>query len=327
MRKNVIALATSVLILSVAFTCRAEWQEIGRIQVAPLKVMVPQLQSLASKIKFPLLPMMVSEAIAQCDFAQKIGAMDDSADWGGRFYIGGTNFVQAWFWPVSGGKTAWAKAHPDAKPDECFFTKDGRYASVSDNDVLAKKSADAGFPFSKPMKKGFARLVLDSEEFFSQLTKKANETIKEIESSSNVKVEIPEWNSKLISCAGNVKCLTALLGMSKSGIDLRMRVTPKDGTDVEAILAAVKAMGATLNPSDNQAKTMFPESAKFKNATIVRISEDAAETAALGVPSGELWIMAWRDGRDVRVTVRVSLQELTKAFQSMMQLQVEEMSK
>lgn len=327
MTKKIFALAASALILLVGFTCRAEWQEIGRIHVAPLKVMVPQLQSLASKIKFPLLPMMVSEAIAQCDFAQKIGAMDDSADWGGRFYIGGTNFVQAWFWPVSGGKSAWAKAHPDAKPDECFFTKDGRYASVSDNDVLAKKSADAGFPFSKPMKKGFVRIVLDSEEFFSQLTKKANETIKEIEASSNEKVEIPEWNSKLISCAGNVKCLTALLGMSKSGIDLRMRVTPKDGADVEAILAAVKAMGATLNPSDNQAKIVFPESAKIKDAAVVKISENPAEAAALGVSAGELWILSWRDGQNARIIIRVSMQELTKAFQSMMQLQIQEMSK
>ncbi len=324
MKKSQFTLSVLAVAMIGAMPCGAEWKEVGGLQVAPLDVIMPQVQSLSAKMKFPLLPMLVKEGIGQCESAQKYGAIDSSADWGGKFYVDGDKSAQAWAWPVSGGKAAWKKAHPDAKDGEVAFTKDGRYACSSEEKSLAGKLA-GGELFAKPMKKGFLRATISDGKLFDDLEGMLAESAKETEKLTGEKSETPPWQPKLCASVKNLQRLVAVLGMSKSGLDIRLRATPKDGKNVDSILAVMKEIGTVVDPSDKAAKAAFPESAKKKPDLVMKIADDPGVAAAAGVAPGNIWAFVWKDGTDLRAILRITTDELAKAAQSMMQIQTQGM--
>ncbi len=324
MKNSCIAVSVLAVALVGAMPCRAEWKEVGELQIAPLNVIMPQVQTLSAKMKFPLLPMLVKEGIGQCESAHKYGAIDESADWGAKIFADGDKSAEVWAWPVAGGKAAWKKAHPDAKAGDVVFSKDGRYVCSSDEKSLVGKFAE-GSLFAKPMKKGLMRATISDGKLFDELEGKLAESAKEAEKLTGQKSETPPWQPKFCAAVKNLQRLAAVLGMSSSGLDIRLRASPKDGKNVDSILSVMKEIGTVVDPSDKAAKAAFPESAKKKPDLVMKIADDPSVTAAAGVSPGNIWAFVWKDGKDLRAILRITTDELAKAAQSMMQIQTQGM--
>ena len=189
----------------------AAWEPAGAFQVASMKVMTPQISALASKAKFPLLPMLIPQVIAQNPFAERFGMPREDTDWGMKFYVNGETFRSVVVWPLGeGGVEAWRKAHPKATLKDglytfsvelpgmseegakvkcrAAFTADGKWACIADDGDLAKRVAGNDPAFDTPLAKGICCLVLEDPSRFGKAAaflEKLSESMKEDEDSGD----------------------------------------------------------------------------------------------------------------------------------------------
>ncbi len=323
MKKVPVALSALVVSLACAMPCRAEWKPVGELHVSSQKVLMSQVKTLADQMKFPFLTMMVQGGMEDGEMAQTIGSIDPSADWGAKLYAEGTNVVTAWAWPVAGGKKGWKDAHPDAKAEEVLFTKDGRFACVSDEPALAKKLAASGTLFAKPIKKGILRVNLEGEEFFSNIESVLGGKINESEESGMMDAESRKQCDMLAASFKSLKRYSVLLGVCKSGLDARMRATPKKGATTDALLETLKGLGDVVEPSDKSVAAVFPESAQTKPVLVVKCTSTPAMGASPAGASAPAWLFVWRDGVDLRAIARIASADLATMSQSMMNIQMQ----
>ncbi|MBO7653463.1 MAG: hypothetical protein J6U40_00955 [Kiritimatiellae bacterium] len=183
----------------------AAWEPAGAFQVASMKVMTPQISALTSKAKFPLLPMLIPQVIAQNPFAERFGMPREDTDWGMKFYVNGETFRSVVVWPLGeGGVEAWRKAHPKATLKDglytfsvelpgmseegakvkcrAAFTADGKWACIADDGDLAKRVAGNDPAFDTPLAKGICCLVLEDPSRFGKTAaflEKLSESMKE----------------------------------------------------------------------------------------------------------------------------------------------------
>ena len=116
------------------------WEDIGELRIASQSVMKPQLDMLAKFAKFPLLPMIVKEALGGNEFSQTFGAPGQDDEIGYRIFANNKAVEGVLCWPVAQGADAWRKANPGKKVGNSkpSFTADGRYACLTETAGLAK---------------------------------------------------------------------------------------------------------------------------------------------------------------------------------------------
>ncbi len=168
-------------------------EPVGALQIAAMKSLTPQVNELAAKANFPLLPMLLPAAIGESELAKKFGALSEEEDWGAEFYLVKDELVEVYAWPLKvPGVAAWQKAHPKKKIVDgvatykvkkedgekatfyAAFSADGKWVSFSENRDLAKAAAAKGAPFAQPLKKGLASFVAQ-KAFFQVLAKEVVE--------------------------------------------------------------------------------------------------------------------------------------------------------
>ena len=274
-------ISTAVVCLSMA--CFAEWKPVGSLQVASSKAMAPQIGTLAAKTKFPLLPMVVPQVLAETDMAQWFGSPREDEDYGSLFFKEGTEFCQVMVWPLAGeGLETWRKAHPKKKivdgvvtykhkasdePGErheawkeyAVFSGDGRRVFVSENLELAKRVAQKNAPFASPLTKGFLCVTLEGTDFFDDIENllenaeeqaktlgkelmpemskkdvKADEDDADTEEFSLFAGDFPssQFSSFIGALAKELQKVRFVVGVSQTGFDIRMRVTPREGASL-----------------------------------------------------------------------------------------------
>ena len=175
---------------------RAEWTSAGEVQFASLKALAPQMNTLAAKANFPLLPMLAPQFVSKSGMAEKFGQPRQDGDWGLKLYVSDETMETVWAWPLEGGKEAWLEDNDEKKPEAdgtykysrkiegehaklistvlgkdeivefATFSADGKWAFLSENAELAKRAAKEGAPFAKPLVKGIALVKLEGEKVF-----------------------------------------------------------------------------------------------------------------------------------------------------------------
>ena len=266
--------------LGMAAVSQAEWIDVGEAQVASMKAMEPQLGALASMTQFPMLPMLLPQAIAQSNAAKRFGTPRPDAVFGSRFFTDGTNTEDVTVWPLAGGVEAWRKAHPKKKivdgvmtyktktpllpggeetpvTEYATFSKDGLWVYISQKRELALlMAAKGGEPFPKPLKKGIAavsvdvakipKAVFDDMDFAKQIAEvqvvqnggdKAGVGVKAGEGAEELMPEgfpgpefAPFVKEMLYRQVGNMR---VVLGVSASGLDVRVKLDAVKGSDLE----------------------------------------------------------------------------------------------
>lgn len=236
----------------------ATWEPFGTGQIASWRTMAPQINLLASKTNSPLLPMIVSAGLSENPATQLMGRPD--ADWERllRCFVneeGDFSFVHVW--PLPEGRDAWLKAHPDLKVVNGLvsakmktesilisFSADGKTAFVTTEAELAVRCAKENPPRPKTLAKGLAALEMDAEgfrrfakalpEFLSIfLTDDADESN---EGFSFIPANFPKAGLREVfeALAREISGLRIVLGVSNSGLDVRMRFTFAPGSPLAA---------------------------------------------------------------------------------------------
>ena len=266
--------------LGAAASAQAAWTDVGELQMASMKAMEPQLGELASMAQFPMLPMLLPQAIAESGTAKRFGAPRPDAPFGMRLFTDGSNTVDVTVWPLAGGVDAWRKAHPkkkivdgvatyknkpsfmsggDDKPatEYAAFSKDGLWVYVSEERELALlMAAKGGLPFPRPLKKGMASIYLDvakcSEMDFGdvefskqlvdvQMTQKDGTTKDKAEDEAKALLPDnfpgPEFAPFAKELVKQIESVRMVLGVSATGIDVRFRLDPVKGSDLEKAAA------------------------------------------------------------------------------------------
>ena len=265
------------LALGVAACAQAAWKNVGEVQVASMKAMEPQLGALSSMAQFPMLPMILPQAIAESNAAKRFGAPRPDAPFGLGLFADGTNFANVTVWPLAGGMDAWRKAHPKKKivdgvatykskgssvlgmgdkvTEYATFSKDGLWVYISEKRELAlQMAAKGGEPFPKPIKRGMASISLDvaklPKEVFgdADLAKqivdvkvaqkddaKGDGKKSEGEEASLMPDDFPgpEFEPFMIELMKQIEGMRLVLGVSATGLDLRVKVDPVKGSDLE----------------------------------------------------------------------------------------------
>lgn len=267
-----------------AALAQAEWTDVGEIQVASMKAMEPQLGALASMAQFPMLPMLMPHVVADSGAAKRFGAPRPDASFGARFFVSGSNVAEVTAWPLSGGLEAWRKAHPKKKVvdgvvtyrckaprasggrdrtwnEYAAFSKDGLWVYVSEERELAlQMAARDGGPFLRPLKRGLVCVVFDVAKCRGPLLGDAelarlfggmrNKGAGDDRSNKNVQSLFPdgfpgpEFVPFVGELARQVENVRVVLGVSATGLDLRVRLDPAQGGDLEMAKARPLSDGA-----------------------------------------------------------------------------------
>lgn len=336
MKKSVLAIAA----LAAASVCLAEFKPICTMQVASKNVMNPQLSMAGAKMKFPMLPMIAAQAIGESDSVRTFGRLDADAEFGMRLFADGKLLEQAVrsgkekelerafakvdIFPVADCAEAWRKAHPQTAmergalvfnrktPPEtpramrrqwkeyAFFSKDGKYAFISERLELAEACAKSGRTFDAPLKKGLVCIEGESALFTmgGSLGKalalgaaSAQDLIttggegdddEEEQAFKFLPDQLAEKSASPLLDAFFAQCakVRLLLGVSSTGFDLRLRLTPRPGSDLAA--APRRTLGA--------------EALKF--AGVPNLSTMALVCAPVAPDAGTKLGKAWRNFLD-----------------------------
>lgn len=288
--------------LGMAAASQAAWMDVGETQVASMKSMEPQLGALASMAQFPMLPMLLPQAIAESDAAKRFGAPRPDAAFGARMFTDGTDTEAVTVWPLAGGVEAWRKAHPKKKivngvvtykkkasilpgdaekpmTEYAAFSKDGRWVYISQKRELALLMADrGGEPFLKPLKKGIAAVSID----VAKLPKVAFEDLdfaKQIGGVQAMQGDGAKAKGGVKAAKGAVdlmpdgfpgpefapfmkeilerqaQSVRVVLGVSANGLDVRVKLDPVKGSDLE------KATAKPLSPEAMKLRGVSDDSA------------------------------------------------------------------
>jgi len=327
-----------------------DWEPIGDLQIASTKALGPQIAELGRQANFTLLPMLVQQMIAGSEPGMAFGAPPETADWGIQLFMK-TNVVA--------GVTLWPLAKPPAPgaslPKGAVLTKDGKWACLCEDVELAKAVAQKGVSLPKPLKKGFCRLTIDGRGFLGRMDEFYREAVKEAEKMVAKGKKKDEQQVKQEACAASVcafakelESLVVVPGVSKRGLDLRFRATPRAGSGIAGaskplskdILAILKEGGAEVKsfvgsptaakdvaawkdlmaalPECKEAKEpLFALKSPIAGAMTPPKDGKAPDTTTLA----SAWVFAWRDGKDYRLIVRVSSADLAKAMMEMVRMQ------
>ena len=249
------ALGLVGLALALVFAPAAEaaWTQVGELQVASSQALQPQVNFLASKMQFPLLPLVVQQAMAGSDTAKKFGPSRPDANFGAKIFAEGTDTVVVTVWPLgAGGFEGWKAAHPKKKivdglvaykaktPEEtaqyAAFSADGKWACLAEKKELALLAAKQA-AFATPMKKGLASLVFE-EAFFKIGAADAHGLCAQLEAAMKDLAEEPPLPAGfatttlapfLSAYLKDLKALRLVLGVSEHGVDLRAKLSPRAG--------------------------------------------------------------------------------------------------
>ena len=336
-----------------------EWKPIGELQFASMKALGPQIAELGRQANFTLLPMLVQQLIAESEPGKAFGTPPETADWGMKLFMK-TNTVA--------GVTLWPLAKPPAPeaslPKEAVLTKDGKWACLCEDVALAKEVAQKGVSFPKPLKKGFCSLTLEGRELLNRLDEIYRTVVEEDEEDDKKKKKEKKGKKnakknalqvKQDACAAAVctfakdlESLVAVRGVSKRGLDLRFRATPRAGSSIAGaskplskdILDIIKEGGAEVKsfvgsstatqdvaawqdlmavlPESKEAKEpLFAFKSPIVGATPPPKDGKKPDTTTLA----SAWVFAWREGKDYRLIVRVPSGELAKAMMEMVKVQ------
>lgn len=320
-----------------------EWKPIGELQFASMKAMKPQIAELGRQANFTLLPMLVQQGIAGSEPGQAFGPPPETADWGMKLFMK-TNVVA--------GVMAWPLAKPPAPgtplPKDAALTKDGKWACMCEDVALAKEVAQKGVSFQKPLKKGFCSLTLDGRELLDRIDDLYRSAVQEAEKDAAKDKNKNELQVKQDACMASVctfakdlESLVVVLGVSKRGLDLRFRATPRAGSGIAGaskplpkdILDILKEGNAEVrsfvgSPTATQDVAAWkdlmadlPESKEAKEplfafkspiAGAMTPPKDGKEPDTTTLASA--WVFAWREGKDYRLIVRIPSAELAKAM-------------
>lgn len=309
---------------------KAEWRRAGELQIASLDSLGPQMNTLAAKAQFPVLPMIVPQFVSQSSMGEKFGEPRKDADWGMvLFYDGGEKIDMAWAWPLGeGGRAAWEKSHATMKPgkngvykfvrkltddeelakkvlgkDEIVeygaFSPDGKWAFVSESaNAASLAAASKEAPFAKPLKKGMAcfeiydRRMFENAGAISDAMERESEKMRSaLEAATGKKgkkgaeqfeilpEDFPGKDAKAFSGAvfRELSRLRVVVGVSKTGLDLRVKATPAAGGELAGFGGALPKGGISFAGVPSYANVLF--------------------TGASARPSGRLgaaWDRAWR---------------------------------
>ena len=272
--------AVAAAAAAVSMAASAGLREVATIQVASMDVMKPQLALLAAKAKFPLLPMLVPQVLAQVDMAGRFEPLSPESEFGFKLLAddsaapaggeGKMSFV--WAWPLGkgvagqwrdgnqtslseAGRPVWKTkmsapdpANPQVpKQADAYiaFTADDTWAYVGDTAAAAVAAAKSGAPFSKPLKKGLVAFSIDGENAMSTVAgflkgsgdspvKVAGLTV--ADAGSDPRQFLPEdidfgdFDRAVPALLGELKSFRAVLGVSKTGLDLRLTFEPRSGS-------------------------------------------------------------------------------------------------
>ena len=323
------------------------WTPAGELQVASSKLLLPQVGELAKMANFTLLPMIVQQALSSSQPAMEFGAPDETSDIGCKLFIKGDEIGSVLMWPLSkGGADAWKKANPGKTVKGSAFSGDGKWVFFSENEALAKLAVTKGSPIERPLKKGLVRLTLEGREFFDSLEPMIRKNVEEFEKASGAQMEDSELLfGTLGSIFSDLNSIRATLGLSKAGIDLRLKAIPREDGGIvkprameEWEVTYAKTNGWDALPfygyknvkkdaerkalEDDLAK-VIPESAKaaeplFALRHIGELSENKGEA------SFKVWIFCWFENSAYRLILRLPSDSLAKAFAAMVQVGMSE---
>ena len=329
------------------------WEDIGELRIASQSVMKPQIDMLAKFAKFPLLPMIVKEALGGNEFSQTFGAPGQDDEIGYRIFANNKAVEGVLCWPVAQGADAWRKANPGKKVgnSEPSFTADGRYACLTETAGLAKLAAEKGFGAGGKIQKGLVSLVLRNEKFFDNIEPFIKEQAAALAKETGEKIEMPEYNDAVCAVAKSIKLAVAKIGVSKNGLDLRVHLTARDGEAARKTLfeqaaklpaclkelpTSAKEAGAEvlLEFENGKAKEgkgtdvlkaelqkVIPEYASAKDpAFAVKIGLAPTEDAK---PVGHVWLFCWRKDNGFHALARVPSGDLAAIAAGMMQMQMD----
>ena len=212
------------------------WTSFGELQVAAPKLLMPQIGELASQAKFTILPMIVQQALSAGEPAMHFGAPNEECDFGAKFYFKGKDFKSVAFWPLAkGGVAAWKKANPGKEVKDSAFSGDGKWAFLSDNAALAKLAATKASPFARPLKKGILRLTIDGRELLDNLESIIGDGMQEYAKAigQNDDLQNDQAMAALARLGHDLNSIRVTLGVSKVGVDLRIKAVPKEGGDLD----------------------------------------------------------------------------------------------
>lgn len=298
--KSLMLAGAFALALQPAF---AEWAPAGSLQLASLKALAPQMNTLAAKANFPLLPMLAPQIVSKSGLAEKFGQPRQDGDWGVLLYVNDETMETVWVWPLDGGKEAWLEDNDEKKPEAdgtykfsrkiegehaklftavlgkdeiveyATFSADGKWAYLSENAELAKRAAAAGAPFAKPLTKGILTLAVEGEKVFNVAPKliaafeERNKKIKKAAKESGILKEgdddediieeddgsdtqfsivpkdFPGKNASKFFYAllKELQSAKLLVGVSKTGLDLRAKIVPAKGSVLNGYTGALKS--------------------------------------------------------------------------------------
>ena len=327
-----------------------DWKPIGELQFASMKAMGPQIAELGRQANFTLLPMLVQQGIAGSEPGQAFGAPPETADWGMKLFMKTNTVAGVIAWPI-----AKAPAPGASLPKDAVLTKDGKWACLCEDAALAKKVAQTDVSFPKPLKKGFCSLTIDGrelldrmEDLYHGIAEDAKEMAKKDKNAKGLQVKQDACALSVCAFAKDLESLVAVLGVSKRGLDLRFRATPRAGSSIAGaskplpkdlldVLKEGKAevksfVGSPTATKDvaawNELMAVLPESKEAKEPLFAAkapiIGEMAPPKDGKAPDTTTLasaWLFAWRDGRDYRLIVRVPSAELAKAMMEMAKAQ------
>ena len=347
-------MALWVAMVTVCMISRAElpqkWKPIGELQFASLKALNPQIAELGRQANFTLLPMLVQQGIAGSEPGQAFGAPPETADWGMKLFMK-TNVVA--------GVTAWPLAKPPTPgaklPKDAVLTKDGKWACLCEDAALAKEVAQKGVSFPKPLKKGFCSLTLDGRELldnmdgiYRSVVEETEKVVKKDKNAKELQTKQDAFAASVFAFAKDLESVVAVLGVSKRGLDLRFRATPRAGSGIvgaskplpKDILDLVKESDAEVrsfvgSPTATKDVAAWKDLMEFlpegKEAKEPLFAFKTPFAAAMTPPKegkepdtttlASAWGFAWRDGKDYRLIVRIPSAELAKAMMEMIKVQ------
>ena len=353
------ALATACMISQAEV--QQEWKPIGELQIASMKALGPQIAELGRQANFTLLPMLVQQLIAGSEPGQAFGTPPETADWGMKLFMKTNTVAAVLAWPI-----AKAPAPGASLPKDAVLTKDGKWACLCEDAALAKEVAQKGVSFPEPLKKGFCRLTLEGRELLNRLDeiyrtvveeaeqdeendkKKKGEKGKKKAKKNALQIKQDACAESVCTFAKDLESLVAVLGVSKRGLDLRFRATPRAGSSIAGaskplskdILDVIKEGGVEVRsfvgsptatkdvaawqdlmavlPEGKEAKEpLFAFKSPIVGAAPPPKDGKAPDTTTLA----SAWVFAWREGKNYRLIVRVPSAELAKAMMEMVKVQ------
>ena len=264
--KNVLCMLVAV---GLSWLAGAAWTPAGELQVASTKALTPQIGTLAANAKFPLLPMLVPQAMAESSLAKRFGLPREDAEWGAKLFVQGDELEVVWMWPLGkGGVEQWKQQHSKKKivdgivtykgkkapagsdeekqPDEfAAFSADGQWVYVSETKELVKSVAASGLAFKAPLQRGVASLTFETS-LFDALAASAKDFGKDVKKAKNAiggndedgvsplpeNFPGPAFGPFFSAWCRAVKGMRLVLGISNSGIDLRTKLEPRAGGEL-----------------------------------------------------------------------------------------------